>query len=46
LGFPDAKLLGFDQEPNGDAGSGNAGFFAANAGCFGDVFAANAQGLG
>jgi hypothetical protein len=45
LGFPDAKLLGFDQEPNGNAGSGNTGFAATNTGHFGNTLTANAQGL-
>ena len=46
LGFPDAKLLRFAQEPNGNAGSGNTGVPTANTGRFGDALAAHAQGFG
>jgi hypothetical protein len=45
VGFGVAELAGLDDDPNGDAGVGNAGIAATNAGCFFDACPSVAEAL-
>jgi hypothetical protein len=45
VGFGVAELAGLDDDPNGDAGVGNAGIPATDAGCFFDACPSVAEAL-